>query len=50
MELLNTLRWSEIVGCTLADPGCRLLAVLCLLMLLTGAICHWLHAPTARDA
>ena len=47
MELLNSLRWDEIITCTLADPGCRLLAAMLGLMLLTACACHWLHAPTA---
>ena len=49
MELLNTLRWDEIITCTLADPSCRLLAAMCLLMLLTAVTCHWLYTPTATD-
>ena len=50
MELLNTLRWDEILSCALADPGCRLLAAMFLLMLLTACACEWLLAPSAPDA
>ncbi|MBV9849168.1 MAG: hypothetical protein JO250_05710 [Armatimonadetes bacterium] len=45
MELWNTLRWDEIIGSTLTDPSCRILAAVFLLLLVTACACHWLYDP-----